>query len=144
MIPDAEKVVSRYLREHTAIIALQARVVGKTPKDTVLPWVRVTELDAPQDSDSQADHLVGFYLQLDCYAGADRDAGGERATSGQPEAKLLARTVRAALQDITAAAHADCVITGVHVNGASRIPDPDLEPARERVILTTTIHAHTA
>lgn len=139
MIVDGEKVISRYLRgrleadEDAGIAA--TRVVGKTPSDLAAAWVRITELDAPQDPSSQFDHLVAFYLQLDCYASA---------TGGQPQAKLLARTVRAALLDAPAASHTDCVVTSARVNGFSRVPDTGIEPARERVIITATIHAHPA
>lgn len=134
LIPDAEKVTSYYLRQHPAVVALDARIVGKTPSSTAAPWVRVTQLDASQDDTSQFDHLVEFYLQLDCYAGA---------TGGQPEASLLARTVRAAVIDMPGE-HDDCIVTRARISGAARVPDQALEPARERVIVTAIVTAHPA
>lgn len=126
MIPDGEKLLSNYLRDLIGV-----RVVGKTPATVEEPWIRVTQLDAPQSD--VADHLIGFYCQLDIYAGAD---------GGQPEAKDIAADVREALRDIGSAEHTDAVVSGARVNGVARIPDTDLEPARERVVMTTTIWAH--
>lgn len=137
MIPYAEKIVSDYLREHPAIEALQARVVGKTPGTTALPWVRVTQLDAAASGGHRSDHLIEFYFQLDCYAGADKSGNSE----GQPGANTLARTVREALIAMPDADH-EAVVNGVDIRSMARIPDTDLEPARERFVLTflTWIH----
>ena len=133
MIPDLEKVAGKYLREHATIVELSARVVGKAPPDTdSTPWVRVTQLDAQREPSSRVDHLISYLLQLDCYA---TEAGG------QPQASLLGRTVRAALMDMPGARD-DATVTATRILGHLRSPDPDLEPARERVILTVEIHAH--
>lgn len=130
MIVDAEKLVSKHLRELPALVDLGVRVVGKTPGDTTEPWIRVTQLDATQQD--RADRLVPFYLQFDCYAGK---------TGGQPEATLIGRTVREALTEIPNS-HSDGTVSGAQINGAARIPDTALEGARERVIVTATVYAH--
>lgn len=131
MSPDAEKIISGYLRTHADMQALEARVVGKTPQSTELPWVRVTQLD--DRSSHRSDHLHEFYLQFDCYAGAD---------GGQPEASQLGRTVR----ELILAAHEaslDAVVTGSEIRSHARIPDPDLdEPARERFVITALVWMH--
>lgn len=128
MIVDAERLISDHLRETT-----DHRIVGRTPKDRAEPWVRVTQINAPSDPTSQVDHLVAFYLQFDCYAGAE---------GGQPEASLLAREIREALNEAPITDFDGAVVSSVKINGASRIPDDAIEPARERFILTSTIHMH--
>lgn len=130
MIPDIEKIVAAHLRDAAPITDLDARVVGKTPDTLTRPWVRVTQLDG--SSDAATDHLVGFLVQFDCYAGAD---------GGQPEANLLARTVRLVLRDLRGPV-TDAVVTGVRVTGDARIPDDTFEPARERRVITAEIYAH--
>lgn len=136
LIPDAEKVVSNYLREHEAVAAACPRIVATMPGEstggTSSAWVRVIELAGSAQSDSKADHLITFLLQFDCYAGA---------TGGQPEAKLIARTVRAALNDMPGT-HEGGVVTSARIVGWRRLPDTDLEPARERVIVTATVVMH--
>lgn len=134
MIADAEELLTTYLAARETVAALGARIVGETPADRDTPWVRITQLDAQQDPSSRHDHLVAFFMQLDCYAGK---------AGGQEEASLLRRTVRAALQDIASAAHADgVVVTGARVNGDTRIPDHDFKPVRERFVLAVTVWAH--
>lgn len=132
MIPDAEKIVGKYLREHEDLVALGARVVGKTPDTTSTSWIRLTQLDDRAVGNSRADHLIEFMLQFDCYAGK---------TGGQPEASLLARTARAALADMPGA-HADAVVTGVQFLSGARLPDTAFEPARERFVRTVLVWMH--
>lgn len=143
MIPDIEKITSDYLRAHPDVEDLVGRRVVAYPPDEKrrsTPWVRITLLDAPSPPRSSTDHLIRFLVQFDCYAGEDRP--GE--THGQPEANLLARTVRAALLGMPAASHDGAVVTDVRFAGMIRLPDTNFEPARERVALTTEIYAHSA
>ena len=133
MVPDIEKVIAYYLRNHDGVTGTGARVVGKTPEDLSKPWVRVIRLDGQQND--PADHVTGFLVQLDCYAGK----GG-----GQPEANLIGRTVRAALRDMPGGSHTGAVVTATRVVGDARIPDPDISPTRERVVLTVEVVAHAA
>lgn len=138
MIPDIEKIVGAYLRDHDDIAALGAQVVGQTPRDTSGSWVRLTLLAAP-DNSSGAEHLIGFLVQLDCYSS---EAGIDG--SQQKEASVLGRTVRAALKAMQGTTRDDAVITGVQFPGMLRLLDQDLESARERIVLTATIWAHAA
>jgi Protein of unknown function (DUF3168) len=133
MIPDGEAVVGAYLRSHSAIKALGARVVGKTPGDTTKPWVRVTQLDDPAVGDSRSEHLIEWFGQLDCYAGKD---------GGQQGASLLRRTVREALSVAYKADLEGAVVTGVRFTSCPRIPDTDFEPARERYALSIVAWMH--
>lgn len=133
LAPDAEKIISGYLRTAPAMTALSARVVGKTPATTTDPWVRVTQLDDRAVGGHRSDHFHEFYLQFDCYAGHD---------GGQPEASTLARTVRALLVDAPAAS-LDAVVNGVDIRSQARIPDSDVdEPARERFVITALVWMH--
>jgi hypothetical protein len=133
VIPDIEKIVSGYLRELAELQDLDARVVGKTPGSTTAPWVRVTKLDAPNVSNARVEHLIAYLVQFDCYAGVK---------GGQPEANALAALVRAALIALPATPDLGAVVTSSVIVGDGRIPDTDFEPARERVILTATVHMH--
>lgn len=134
MIPDAERAVSHYLLEDNDVTTLCGRrIVGKTPSTTDEPWVRATWLAAMNDPRIPVDYLTTNMVQLDCYAGKD---------GGQPEAKLLARTVRASLDAMPAADNDDVEVTAVRFVGMVRLPDTDFEPARERVILTAQVWAH--
>jgi hypothetical protein len=132
LIPDGERLVSNYLREHTDVSAIATRVVGKPPPSFEDPWVQVTLLDAANQANSQPEHLINYLIQCDCYAGED---------GGQPEAKLLAFTVRAAL-DAMPGTHDDVVVSSVRFTGMARVPDPDHSPTRERVILTAIVWAY--
>lgn len=130
-IPYFEKVVSDYLREDAALAALGVRVVGKTPSSTTEPWIRVTQLDAR--SDHRSDHLVEFYAQFDCYAGA---------VGGQPEANDLARATREALVAMPGT-HDGSVVSGVEIRGHARIPDLEVdEPQRERFVISAVVWMH--
>lgn len=134
LVPYAQKLVSDYLRDHPAIVALDGppRVVAKTPGDMSTAWVRVTRLDASQND--IADHLTTFLMQFDCYAG---DEGGI------PEATLLGRTVRAVLGDIASHDHSGAVFTGCRITGDASVPDTSVdEPARDRTILTALLWGH--
>lgn len=133
--PDIEQIVADYLREHPDVRAVVQRVVSRTPTSTGTPWVRWVQIDDWGQGDP-ADHLRGYLLQFDCYAGSD---------NSREAASLIARTVRAALVAMVGV-HRDAVITGVppRLIGASRIPDDRLDPARERVIVTATVFAHGA
>lgn len=136
LIPDPERVIADYLRDQPDVLAIteQRRVGSKTPASTDLPWIRYTAFDAPAVGDHRADHLIAAFVQFDCYAGRE---------GGQPQASLLARTVRAAL---TALGRGEgtvsgAVVTGVRIRGFGRRPDPQLDN-RERFIVDTTIWMH--
>lgn len=134
MIPYAEKIVGDYLRTHAGLAAITDRVRGTPPgeKERATPWVQVTMLNGPQEPGASVDRLVAFYFQFDCYAGA---------SGGQPEASLLARTVRAALEDLPGV-YDEGEVTAVRISGHSHVPDPAIEPRRERYVVTATVWAH--
>ena len=136
LLPDAEALLGDLLRNHPDIQALDARVAGRTPNDAALPWVRVTQLDASDVGG--VEHLIDYLVQFDCYAGSE----AMKAHVGQSEASDLARTVRAVLKGAQGTVQAGTAVAHVGFTGMARIPDTDFEPARERFVLTASIHAH--
>lgn len=133
MIPFMEKIVGDFLRGRSDITTVVGdRVATKMPSTLDKPWVRITLIDDPPVKGSTADHLIDFYLQLDCYAGKDGD---------QTLASTLARTVRSAIGEIDKADHEGAVVTGAKVNGSRPMSDPDFE-GMDRYMVTVTIWAH--
>lgn len=138
VIPDAEALVGAWLRDHDDLTALGARVAGRTPNTTTMPWIRVTQLDATPIARSGLEHVIDYMVQLDCYAGADAMAD----FAGQAEASIVARTARAVLKDLEGTTADGVVVTRVAFTTHLRAPDADMEPARERVILTCLLMMH--
>lgn len=140
VIPDCEALAGAWLREHADIVALDARVAGRTPNSTSRPWIRVIQLDATPVARSRQEHVIDYLLQLDCYA-------GQQATDdhvAQAQASLLARTARAVLKALEGTIADTVVVSRVRFTGHLRAPDATLEPARERVILTAELMLHPA
>jgi Protein of unknown function (DUF3168) len=136
MIPDGERILSDYLRDHPDVVAEDTRIVGKTPPEgqRATSWARVTQLDAPTRS-APVDHLIEFYFQIDVYAGA---------TGGQPEASRLARTIRAAIDELNGMNYQDdgAVITGAQASTGPRALDDGLAPARDLFRISVSMWAH--
>jgi len=134
---DAVAIIGDFLRDQTSVSDIVGeRVSHKSPRDGDYgePWVRITQLDASNETGSrQVEHLVAYYLQLDLYAGA---------ANRYAEAFDLAKAVRGALTGITKAALAEAVATDVGFASMPSVPDTDLKPARERVILDAEIFMH--
>lgn len=131
MIPDGEKLVGAALRSAVS----PTRVVGQTPENKATPWIRLTMLDARNDSQLPPDYLITYLLQCDCYAGKD---------GGQPEANTVGRAARAALHALRGTTlGGSAVVSGVEFSNMARIPDIDgFEPARERVVLDALVTLH--
>ncbi|MES2867615.1 MAG: hypothetical protein V4703_12805 [Actinomycetota bacterium] len=140
LIPEADALIAGWLRGHPDVIALDANVAGTLPDTIVKSWIRVTLLDGRDDERCRVEHLVDFMVQLDCYAGRDSTREGE----GQGEASTLARTARAVLKAAEGATVAGVVVTRVRFTGHIRVPDTDMEPARERYIVTAEVMLHRA
>lgn len=140
VIPDAEALVGSWLRDHADITALGARVAPRTPNSLTMPWIRVTQLDAPPINRAGFDWAIDYLMQFDCYAGSD----AMTAHSGQAEASLLARTTRAVLRSVEGSVMGDVAISRVRITTHLRSADTAMEPARERVILVAQILMHPA
>lgn len=133
MRPDAEAIIGKYLRTRPAIKALKARVLGEATDDHRTPWVQVVQLDYRAVGDSRSDHLLEWFGQLSCYAGE---------TGGQAEASLLTRTVIEAIVALAEEEVEGAVVTGARIVSAPRIPDTDIEPARERYPVSVEVWLH--
>ena len=135
VIPDAEQIVIQHLREHPDVVATNARVSSKTPTTFKSPWVRVTQLDAANVTNSPVEHLVNYFLQFDCYA-------GEGTQNPQLEASQISRIVRSVLHAMPQAEIAGVVVTQVIFTSHARIPDEVMEPRRERYVLYCEARMH--
>ena len=135
LIPNAEALVGKWLREHAEIQALDARVAGRTPDTLTLPWVRVTLIAATENFTIGRELMHTHFLQLDCYAGKS----ATDSLNGQSEAWTLKATARAVLKAIEGTAPDGVAVSSVVFNGDSRIPDTTMEPARERYILSVEV-----
>lgn len=140
LIPDAEILVGRWLREHPDLTAMNANVGPRTPTAMTRPWIRVTQLDASDSTTLAIEHLIEWMIQLDCYAGST----ATEAFAGQAEASRLTRTARAVLKARQGRVSDGLVVSRVVFGGQSRIPDTSFEPALERFVLTVLITGHRA
>lgn len=138
LIAEADALVAQWLREHPDIVALDANVAGTLPDSIEKAWIRVTSFGPSDDDNARLEHLLEFFLQLDCYAGA----AATRAQQGQGEASTLVRTVRAVLKAREGQVADGVVVTAVRFGGMPRIPDTDFEPARERYALDVFLTLH--
>ena len=132
-ILDMVAIVGEYLRSQESVSDLvDDRVSHKTPETLDKPWVRITQLDARNETGTrEVEHLVSYYLQIDSYAGkANRYA----------EATDLAIAVRAALVVLPKASLDGAVATDVGFLSMPSDPDPDV--GRERLITDVEIFAH--
>lgn len=135
MQPDVEKLTGEYLRDDASVTALVGdRVGGRHPRSLQDPWVKVVQIGDTVIGNSPV-HLVAVNLQIDCYGSED-----EYAAHG--EASELGRTVRAVLAEMPEETFNGAVVSDVKFGPLSRVPDTDLEPARERFILSATVYCH--
>jgi hypothetical protein len=135
LIPDGPAIIGSQLREHPAVMSLDARVAGRLPTSFTKPWIKITQLDATNVTGGQPEHLISYYLQFDCYAGSTAD-------NSQAQASLLGRTLRAVLNDLTEQDIDGVVVAHVAFTSDARIPDEAFEPARERVVLDAEVRMH--
>jgi hypothetical protein len=133
LIPDAEVILGRYLREHPAVKALNARVVTKPPSETQLPWVRVVQHDALAVGGSRSERLIEWFGTFDCFAGQSGD---------EDLASRLVRTVRAALNELHDVAPVGAVVNGVSFISCPRQEDDSFEPAMARYPLSAIVWLH--
>lgn len=140
LIPEADALVAGWLRAHPAIVSLDANVAGTLPDSITRPWIRVTSFGPDDDETSRLEHLLDYFLQLDCYAGSVSTKAGE----GQGEASTLVRTARAVLREKQGQTLDGVVVCEVRFGGMPRIPDTYFEPARERYALDVFVRMHAA
>lgn len=124
-----ESLVSGYLRDQD----FRARVSPPDESHRGESWVEYSLINAPSDDIIPVEWLTGFMLDFRCYAGA---------TGGQPEAHDLVYAVREALALLPKTSFDDAVVTQVKFLAMPYVPDTEMEPARERYVLTARIYAH--
>lgn len=140
---NAEAIIGSYLRGHADVKAMEARVLGDPPDEgnRDKPWVMVTQQDPRNITPtSRVEHLVAYWLQLDIYSGAPDPASTD--PTGQGEARKLNALVRAALVALPSATLEGAVVTAVDFLSNPRIPDTDMEPARQRYVLDAEVTMH--
>lgn len=132
-ILDMVAIVVDYLGSQEAVSDLAGDRIGhKTPETLDKPWVRITQLDARNETGTrEVEHLVSYYLQMDFYAGkANRYA----------EAVDLSIAARAELVDLPGATLDGAVVTDIGFLSMPAGTDPDI--GRERVVLDAEFYAH--
>lgn len=115
-IPNGEKVLAEYLRDAEGI----PRVVNKTPQDQTDPWVRLTMLGSPSETEP-VDHLIRFMFQVDVVSGKD---------GGRPEANDLGIDVRATIKEMPGMT-TEAVTTGTECINDASATDASFTPPRE-------------
>lgn len=138
LLPDMETLVCGWLRDHTAIAALDARVATRRPRTMSRPWVLVTQLNARDYERARLEHLVRYLFQFDTYAGEDAMA----AHLGWKTACDLKRTVRGALYSWRATTMDGVAVSSVAFLDDRPLNDTDFEPPMDRYVLTAQITAH--
>jgi hypothetical protein len=133
-LPDAERLVSTFLRDQAEVTALVgSRVYTSLPQDKTYPLVRLQRIGgAPELTDDgllwdRAD------LQVDVW-------GGNKATTWQ-----VAETLRAVFAARARGLHASLgYCEGVELGAARYQPDETFSPARPRVLFDTTVYLRPA
>lgn len=136
-ILDIVAIVRSYLLEQEPVTTIVVdRISHRSPGegDFEQPWVRITQVDARNETGTnEVEHLVSYYLQIDCYAGEGNRYG---------EAFDLSAAVRAALVGLPGNDLDGAVVTDIGFLSMPSQPDEDLKPARERMVLDAEIFAH--
>lgn len=130
MTVDAERLVSRWLRERTDITTIVGdRVYTVIPNRVVFPFLRITQI-AGSPVFSRPLYLDESYIQIDAY-------GGPKVL-----ARELVDTTRQALADEFVGLHPEGSVTCVTFGPLSYIPDDAYEPPQPRFIAMASIYTH--
>lgn len=130
-IPNGESVLATFLNSKRGDWGGLPRIVNKTPDNHNLPWVRLTQLSAPSETEP-VDHLIRFMIQVDIYPGKD---------GGRSEANELGGKIRELLRTMPGNTD-DAVTTGVECIGDSSETDDALKPPVEYRSQTYYIWMH--
>lgn len=103
---DAKALTIAYLKAHTSVAAICAGRVSDRAKNT-FPQVTVISVGGRElvTAGGYQSHLDETHLQIDCW--------GERSVNDQETTQLLARTVRAAMLEMSRASHTLGGVSGV-------------------------------
>lgn len=132
LLPDAEQLVSAYLRANADITAVVAqRVYTEIPNDPTFPLVRLTRVGGVPVTQRPL-HLDVATIQFDCY-------GGPKKT-----AQNIAQTIRAVLSaPAFIGGHAPLgVVSAVNWGVFAYVPDDTYTPAKPRYVVDADIYLH--
>lgn len=130
LVPDAEAIVSSFLRGRSEVTALVAsRVYTEIPNSPTFPLVRIYRFGgAPLTSYPL--HVDQALLQIDCFGGT------------KSQARTLAETVRAVLVEAAATTLSGGVVTAATFGPLTYLPDPGYTPAKPRYTTDVTVTIH--
>jgi hypothetical protein len=130
-MPDVEAIVSSALRSDANIIALvDDRVYGELPKDVadrVGPLVRLARIGGGPTG--QPLHLDAALMQFDVWGGSKK------------QAREVAATIAAVLDELAGTAGADGYITGTAPGSVRYVPDETFTPHRPRYVVDVIVYA---
>lgn len=138
LLPEMEVLLAGWLREHAALVALDARVAIRRPSTMSRPWIYVQQLNATDYPRARREHLVTYLFQLDVYAGQDAITDH----TGWQTAKTVSRTTRGVLHSLRGTTQDDIAVSGVRFVDDRPLEDTDFEPPMERYVLTVELTAH--
>lgn len=134
-MPDAERLLSAFLRLQPEVVDLVAqRVYTVLPDTKEWPLVRLQRIGGTSEGTPNDDALLRDVpaVQVDVY-------GGAKALAWQ-----VADTVRAAIQERARGAHPTGWVERVTLGAARYVPDPTFDPARPRVVFDVTMYLRPA
>lgn len=134
-MPDAERLLSAFLRDQAEVAALvAARVYTVLPEAKEWPLVRLQRVGGISEGTPDDDALLRDVptLQVDAY-------GGAKAMAWQ-----VADTVRAVVAERAKGAHPTGWVERAVLGTARYMPDPTFEPARPRVVFDVTLYLRPA
>jgi hypothetical protein len=130
LVPDAEALVSQFLRSRDEITTLVAqRVFTAIPNDPTFPLLLVRRV-AGAPVTSRPLHLDAPVIQLDAFGGSKKQAHD------------LLETARAVMAVGLEGKRAGGTVSGVRFGPMSWLPDADYTPARARYTADVEIFLH--
>jgi hypothetical protein len=125
VFPDPIGAVRTFLLSVPAVTAITDRVATKIPEVYTFPLVRLTIIGSNVAVERRLERV---HMQFDCYGTTD------------PEAALLARTVRAALVESGGYTTASAVLCGADGTAVLPLPDESFTPVANRWIATGNVY----
>lgn len=125
VLPDPISTVRSFLLSVTAVTDITERVSSRIPKAYTFPLVRLAVIGSNAVAERRLERV---HMQFDCYADTD------------PEAALLARTVRAALVESGGYITATAVLAGADGTAVLPLPDESFTPVANRWIATGNVY----
>lgn len=129
LLPDAERMLSAYLRSSSELALLvEDRVYTAVPANPVFPLVRLTRTGGPPPTELY--WIDGPMIQVDAW-------GGTKAQTRQ-----AAETCRGLIYALRGTVQGDTVISAVKGGGLQYLPDDSYEPAKPRYLFVVSLVTH--